>query len=153
MQKSSWIFIPYAGESASPFYINKIIRQNDSGLYKTEWKARVEAQTKGERKSGKGGRSLVLVLTETFFYNFHFWVVSLFSYFIWIERKTKLPFLYLLFFLQRISAMTNAPPSWIGVTKLLEKRGQGAPWIEIDELRFAREIFLERFSIGEIIIL
>jgi hypothetical protein len=35
-------------------------------------KARVEAQTKGERKSEKGGRSLVLVLTETSLSNFHF---------------------------------------------------------------------------------
>jgi hypothetical protein len=29
-----------------------------SGLYKTEWKARVEAQTKGERKSRKGGEEV-----------------------------------------------------------------------------------------------
>lgn len=49
----------------------------------TEWKARVEAQTKGERKSRKGGRSLVLVLTETSLSNFHFWVVSLFYYLDW----------------------------------------------------------------------
>jgi len=72
----------------------------------------VEAQTKGERKSRKGGRSLVLVLTETSL----FYLTLIFEWFlcslIWIERKTKLPFLLsLLSFLslRRISAMTNAP--------------------------------------------
>ena len=69
---------PYA---ASPFYKNSY--KISSRLYKTEWKARVEAQTKGERKSRKGGRSLVLVLTETSLSNFHFWVVSLFYYLDW----------------------------------------------------------------------
>lgn len=49
-----------------------ILLRNSSGLYKTEGKARVEAQTKGERKSRKGGRSLVLVLTKTSLSNFHF---------------------------------------------------------------------------------
>ena len=71
-----------------------ILRKKSSGLYKTEWKAGVEAQTKGERKSRKGGRSLVLVLSETSLSNSHFWVVSLFSY---LERKKKLPFLFFLF--------------------------------------------------------
>ena len=82
---------PYAGESASAFYKFFFI---SSGLYKTEWKARVEAQTKGERKSRKGGRSLALVLTETSLSNFNFWGVSLFSYFDWkilhwINKKKK----------------------------------------------------------------
>lgn len=54
--------------------------------------------TKGERKSRKGGRSLVLVLTDTSLSNFHFLVVSLFSYLFGLnERKKKLPFLSLLF--------------------------------------------------------
>lgn len=50
--------------------------------------------TKGERKSRKGGgRSLVLVLTDTSLSNFHFWVVSLFSYLFGLnEKKKKLPF-------------------------------------------------------------
>lgn len=78
---SSWIFFRMPG--LSTFIIIKI----SSGLYKTEWKARGKAQTKGERKSRKGGRSLVLVFTDdTSLSNFHFWVL-------WIERKKKLPFL------------------------------------------------------------
>lgn len=69
-------------------------------LYKTEGKARVEAQTKGERKSRKGGRSLVLVLTETSL----FYLTFIFEWFlcslIWIERK-NFPFFLFFFFLRR----------------------------------------------------
>lgn len=71
-----------------------ILLINSSGLYKTEGKARVEAQTKGERKSRKGGRSLVLVLTETSLSNFHFWVVSLL-----FGLKERQNFPFFLFFL------------------------------------------------------
>lgn len=131
---SSWNFFPYAGEM--PHLSTCIFRRISSGLYKTEGKARVEAQTKGERKSRKGGRSLVLVLTETslILSHFHFRVVSLFSYLDW---KKKLPFLSLLFFPSTNFSYDQWTPSWIGVRKLPEKR-QGAPWIELDELRFAR---------------
>lgn len=101
-------------------------------------------RTKGERKSRKGGRSLVLVLTDTSWSNFHFWVVSLFSYLFGLnERKKKLPFLSLLFIPSTNFGYDQCPKSWIGVRKLPEKR-QGAPWIELDELHFAREIFLVR---------
>lgn len=86
------------------------IKQNE----KPGWKHK---QKKRERKSKKGGRSLVLVLTETSLSNFHFWVVSLFSY---LEKdKTSLSSspmselttnpLLSFFFLRRISVMTNAP--------------------------------------------
>lgn len=94
---------------------------------------------KGERKSRKWGRSLVLVLTKTSLSNFHFWVVSLLD---WKKDKTSLSF-NSFFFLSIPSTnfgYDQWPTSWIGVTKLPEKR-QGAPWIEIDELRFARDIY------------
>lgn len=132
---SSWNFFRMPGKM--PHLSTWIIRRISSGLYKTEGKARVEAQTKGERKSRKGGRSLVLVLTETSW----FYLTFIFEWFlcslIWIERKKKLPFLSLLFFPSTNFSYDQWPPSWIGVRKLPEKR-QGAPWIELDELRFAR---------------
>lgn len=112
------------------------IKQNE----KPGWKH----NTKGERKSRKGGRSLVLVLTDTSLSNFHFWVLSLFSYLFGLnERKKKLPFLSLLFIPSTNFGYDQCPTSWIGVRKLPEKR-QGAPWIELDELHFARDIFLVR---------
>lgn len=55
-----------------PHLSTLIIIKISSGLYKTELKTRVKTQTKREKKSRKGGRSLVLVLTETFLFNFHF---------------------------------------------------------------------------------
>lgn len=128
---SSFNFFPYAGLT----FLHELLEE--FRLYKTEGKARVEAQTKGERKSRKGGRSLVLVLTETSW----FYLTWIFEWFlcslIWIERKKKLPFLSLLFFPSTNLSYDQWPPSWIGVRKLPEKR-QGAPWIELDELRFAR---------------
>lgn len=140
---SSWIFFSYAGESTSPLYNTWIwipiwvsIKQNE----KPGWKH----NTKGERKSRKGGRSLVLVLTDTSLSNFHFWVLSLFSYLFGLnERKKKLPFLSLLFIPSTNFGYDQCPTSWIGVRKLPEKR-QGAPWIELDELHFARDLFLVR---------
>lgn len=71
----------------------------------------MEAQTKGERKSRKGGRSLVLVLTETSL----FYLTFIFEWFlcslIWIERKKKLPFLSLLFFPSTNFSYDQWPPS------------------------------------------
>lgn len=114
---SSWIFFRMPG--LSTFIIIKI----SSGLYKTEWKARVEAQTKGERKSRKGGRSIVLVFTDdTSLSNFHFWVLSLFSYLDWKKEKTSLSFFLFFFFPSTNFGYDQCPTSWIGVRKLPEKR-------------------------------
>lgn len=58
----------------------------------SSWRKSPGRSTKGERQSRKGGRSLVLVLTETSLSNFHFWVVSLCSYLDWKKDKTSLSF-------------------------------------------------------------
>lgn len=63
-----------------PYLYTLIIRILSPSLYKIEWKAQVEAQTKGDRKIRKGGRNLALVLTRTSLSNSHFLVASLFSY-------------------------------------------------------------------------
>ena len=41
------------GKYLTPTFLHLLLYRISSGLYKTEWKARVEAQTKGERKSRK----------------------------------------------------------------------------------------------------
>lgn len=57
----------------------------------------VEAQTKGERKSRKGGRSLVLVLTETSFSNFNF-LSGFFVLLFGLKERQNFPFFLFFFF-------------------------------------------------------
>lgn len=63
--------------------------------------------------------------------------------FIWVERQKEKASLSFSSFYPFDFGYDQCPTSWIGVRKLPEKR-QGAPWIELDELHFAREIFLVR---------
>ena len=55
-----------------PHLSTLIIRVISLNPYKIEWKARVETKIKGDWKTRKGGRSIVLVLIRTSLSNFYF---------------------------------------------------------------------------------
>lgn len=97
----------------------------------SSWRKSPGRSTKGERKSRKGGRSLVLVLTETSLSNFHFWVVSLCSYLDWKKDKTSLSFSSFFFGIIYPENLSKKRSLAVGIKKKEEKErricGKGAP--------------------------